>query len=376
VLLVGAAPAGAFGTFRAFHHYNTGADVYGIAVADMNRDGKPDILAGGDVTDGDPANGVSYFRGRGDGTFKQRKKITDLGGPEGIVTGDFDGDKIRDFATAEYESNSVGIYHGKKSGGFKRTQKLDDLADPWLLASADLDGNGHTDLVAGNYAGDGSNAITVFGGKANGSFKQGVDYPGGSSIYGIALERFSPDRNPDLLASDSTGEISYYNGKSGGSFGGPHPVIDFSTDPDFSGFGYGLAAGTFDKPHLDAATGVNTSSGNDYVHVDPDIGQPGLILLPEPVPSPGAPNGIASADFNLDGVDDLAIGRADDSGFNLLRSKNDIYGMPPFRFGPNDVYEGTEPADWVAAGRLNGDRAPDVIVGTDTGIDVYLNKKK
>jgi hypothetical protein len=369
-----AASAGAFGTFKAAHTYMTGVSVFGVAVADMNRDGNPDILAGGDNDVDSPKNHVSYFRGRGDGTFKKAVKIPDLGGPEGVVTGRFNGDKIPDFATAEYESGHVAVFYGMKKGGFRRDpQKLDDLAGPWLLASGDLNGDGRPDLVAGNYSGDGSNAVTVFLGKPKGKFKAGVDYAGGGvSSNGLGVAKLGPDKRLDVVVADGNGTVDLLNGKGDGTLGTPQQVNDASGELGFTGLGYGLAIGTFDHQFPDVAVGVqSTSNLNDHVDASADVGW--TLPVTKPSSSPGAPRGIAAADFNRDGFDDLAVGRSatGESGFNLLRSNRD----GTFALKPSGVYPGSAVAEWVATGNLNADKAPDVIVATDTGIDVYLNKK-
>jgi len=371
-MLVMATPAAAFGTFGQVHTYKTGAPVFGIAVADLNRDGNPDILAGGDYGLNSPKNHISYLRGHGDGTFKKAVKIPDIGGPEGIVTGSFNNDKIPDFAVADYESNTIGVYLGNKGGGFHRAQSLDDAAGPWLLQSADLNGDGHIDLVAGNYNSSGFNAITVFLGKTKGTFGSGHDYAGTSALQlGMGLAKFSNDPNPDVVLADGSGVTTFLKGNADGSFNPPQQINDQSLDPDFANFGNGLATGIFDTPKRDVAVGVDAVSHNNYVHVDREVGQSGLIIVADPTPVPGGPNGIASADFNLDGVDDLAVGNSG-GGFTLLRSKNDTGA---FALSPNSTYTGSGGAAWVATGKLNADRAPDVIVGTANSIDVYLNKK-
>jgi hypothetical protein len=364
-----------YGTFKPAHFYRTGASVFGIAVADMNRDGRPDLIVGGDEAADSPKNHISYFRGRGDGTFKRAIKIPDVGGPEGVVAGDFNGDKHPDFAAANYETGGIEVWHGTNKGKFHRVQTLDDTAGPWLLQSADLNGDGNPDLIAGNYGGDGTNAVTVFLSKKDGTFKGGQSYAGtGNSTFGLAVGKLGPDKHQDVAISEANGQVSWLKGKADGTFADASPLVDLSAEPSFSGLGYGLAIGTFDKPAPDVAVPVLQTGSSGEVYPIRDVGQPGLILAGNPTPVPGLPFGIAAADFNKDGVDDVAVGRGSTggNGFNLLISKNDL---GEFTLPSNGTYSGSDPAGVVLAARLNADKAPDVIVGSGKGVDVYLNKK-
>jgi hypothetical protein len=347
-----------------------------MAVADMNRDGNADLVVGGDEAVDSPKNHISYLRGRGDGTFKKTIKIPDTGGAEGVVAGKFNDDKYPDIAAADYEAGDISIWHGTKKGKFHRVQKLSDTAGPWLIQSADLNDDGHADLVVGNYGDSGGTfAVTVFLAKKDGSFRSGQSYAGSAtapvSTLGLAVGKLGPDKHPDVMISESNGKVSFLKGKGDGTFADADSYIDLSTETGFTGLGYGLTIGTFDTPSPDVGVPVLLSGSSGEVYPVRDVGRPGLILAGNPTPSPGAPFGIAAADFNLDGVDDVAVGRGsiNGSGFNLLTSNNHLG-----EFTLSDSYPG-ESANWVVAGKLNADKAPDVAVGGPKGVDVYLNKK-
>ncbi len=60
------------GTFQSAVNYNSGGEnALSIAVADVNGDGKPDLLVANECVDSSCANGsVSVLLGNGDGTFQ------------------------------------------------------------------------------------------------------------------------------------------------------------------------------------------------------------------------------------------------------------------------------------------------------------------
>ena len=80
--------------------YITGNNPYALALADVNGDGKPDLVTastyGGTIGDGS----VSILLGNGNGTFQTKTEI--YGGansPTGLAVADFDGDGKLDVAT-------------------------------------------------------------------------------------------------------------------------------------------------------------------------------------------------------------------------------------------------------------------------------------
>src|SRR5262249_45162031 len=57
------------GTFNAAVNYNAGAAPLSLATADLNGDGKPDLVVGNQNAAGFPSGTVSVLLGKGDGTF-------------------------------------------------------------------------------------------------------------------------------------------------------------------------------------------------------------------------------------------------------------------------------------------------------------------
>ena len=71
--------------------YSTGATPWDVQTADVNRDGKLDV-----VTTGSLAGHASIFLGNGDGTFQQEFNYLAQIGVDGVAAGDFNRDAVTD----------------------------------------------------------------------------------------------------------------------------------------------------------------------------------------------------------------------------------------------------------------------------------------
>jgi hypothetical protein len=124
-----------------------------LAFADLNGDGKLDIVASGSSPDGTTPE-IAIVLGNGNLTFQTPTvlKLSTFGYAQGVALGDFTGDgKLDLFAQ--------GIYPGNGDGTFQTLANTDGTVDapqPVLLyvfgagTSADFDGDGHADVLVGN----------------------------------------------------------------------------------------------------------------------------------------------------------------------------------------------------------------------------------
>ncbi len=137
------------GTFSTGTSLTTGPSPKSIAVADINGDGKLDA-----VVANSGYNTISVFLGHGDGTFAPAVNyaVGALGTayPNGIVLADMDGDGRLDIIAAN--GSTLSILRGLGNGTFSSPINIDSINDATSVAVADFNRDGRLDLVVTNSA--------------------------------------------------------------------------------------------------------------------------------------------------------------------------------------------------------------------------------
>ncbi len=140
----------------------TGNGSIGVSIADMNQDGKPDIV----VTSGNSGL-FSILRntsaGSGPLTFAPKLDYNSgLFHPDNLTIADFDNDGKPDIVIADFSHLSMVIYRNKTNGGLISLDLPISYpvgSNPIFIRAGDLDGDGKLDLAVANYS---SNSITFY----------------------------------------------------------------------------------------------------------------------------------------------------------------------------------------------------------------------
>jgi hypothetical protein len=162
----------------------------GLAVADLNADGKSDVLT---LTANSTGVGqvLSVLLGNGDGTFQTATQYTNgsNANTSGIATGDFNGDGILDVALA---ANQFELFYGT-GGGNLAAPIIIPAPVTLYIASADLTGSGRPDLIA-----FGGGGIAVLFNSGGGTFQTPQNVHVRHQGLQIIPGDFDNDGKPDL----------------------------------------------------------------------------------------------------------------------------------------------------------------------------------
>jgi hypothetical protein len=204
------------GTFKAAVAYSSGGFLpSSVAVSDINGDGKPDLIVTSYCTGNNSCPGegvVGVLLGNGNGTF-QSAVVYDTGGIEAkwVAVADVNGDGRADVVVANCGpsgsgscgAGTLGVLLGNGDGTLLPVVTYDTGGDfPNSVAVADVNGDGKRDVVVVN-----SFSLGVLLGNGNGTFQppQTYNYPGGfpgETGESIAITDVSGDGRPDLLVAD------------------------------------------------------------------------------------------------------------------------------------------------------------------------------
>jgi hypothetical protein len=330
-----------------FLSYGTGQGAYSVAIADLNADGRPDLA----VASG---SGVSVLLGYGDGTFGAH---TDFGqGSESVAIADLNGDGRPDLAVA---GGAMSVLLGNGDGTFGPSSDVGTGGNS--VAIADLNADGKPDLAVADWFGL---RASVLLGNGDGTFQPQTYYPiSGGYASSVAIADLNGDGRPDLVVTYvygryEGGEVAVFLGNADGTFGahtdfalaGGRPTSVAIADLNADGR---LDLATADAGHFFSGYTVSVLLGNG----DGTFG-PASAFVTGP-----APQSVAIADLNADGLPDLAVAGG---GVSVLPGNGDGTFQPRTDFTTGALY----PAS-MAIADLNADRRPDMVT-TNGGASVLV----
>ena len=211
------------GTFRAAVNYASGGyEADAVAVGDVNGDGNPDLVVANQCGNSGNCDGVvGVLLGNGDGPF-QPVVTYDSGGydAESVAVADVNGDGKPDLVVANLCASSVctnggvvGVLLGNGNGTFQTPMSYGSGGqDAESVAVADLNGDGKLDLVVAN----GNGNVGVLLGNGDGTFQGPMNYgSGGASASSVVVADVNGDGKPDLVVANHCASSNCADGSVG-----------------------------------------------------------------------------------------------------------------------------------------------------------------
>jgi hypothetical protein len=172
---------------------DVGFEPNGLTVADLNGNGKSDLLIS------NPLGDVLVLEGNGDGTFQPPQNLDQqvslaVYAPNGTTPAAFIfSDKLTDQLVVQTVGGATTVLGDLSTG----------LLSPGAVTLADLNNNGILDLVVAN---SGSNNVLVYPGLGNGTFgpalNNGLGFATGTDPVGITVADLTGNGRPDLIVAN------------------------------------------------------------------------------------------------------------------------------------------------------------------------------
>ncbi len=335
------------------------ASAFGYSVAsagDVNGDGFADLVVGA------YGSNTAYIYLGGAVSINTTADATLQGGSSSLygwsvsTAGDLDGDGFSDvavgspYADTEFDSGAVNVYFGSKTGVPERQLVLvstfDDQIGRSVAPAGDMNGDGFADLAAGSLGHNNFGTVSVFLGGEELAKAPAIKVPGNVTEDFVGAALASADFNEDGFSDLAVGVVAFESESRAGRvdvyLGGES--LDRDSDLRIEGAAVvdkiGQAVSTGDvngDGHLDLVVGALSKTGLSRIQVH--HGVPNALFSSTPtvsllgrVSTDRYGSSVSLADFNGDGVDDVAVTAPADRisrVYMYFGRKNDVLDTEP-----------------------------------------------
>jgi hypothetical protein len=242
-----------------------------------------------------------------------------------VARGDFNEDGIEDLAVSNFIDGTVAILRGGGAGGvgdgtFLAASTYPAGSFPSAIAVADFNEDGIPDLALSNF--DGTEVQVLrgqgAGGVGDGTFTFLTHVPVAPSAWDILAGDFNEDGIVDLATASAGGTVSILigNGSAGVGNGSFAPAVDIAVGSGSRA----LAMADFNADGIADLAVANGSSNNVRILLGngTDGHGDGTFTPGASYATQSLPHALDAGDFNEDGIIDLAVGNASSSSISIL----------------------------------------------------------
>ena len=379
----GGAPRTFTPSFATQQTFSAGSNPNSRAVADFNGDGKPDLVVanGSDNTVSVLLNNTAP--GSSTPSFAAQQTFAVGTGPDSVAVADVNGDGKPDIIVANIGDNTVSVLlnttqSGATQANFATQQTFAAGNNPTSVAVADLNGDGKPDIIVANGIFNTVSVLlntTVQGFATMASFTAQQSFATGSNASSVAVGDLNGDGKPDVIvanSNDNTVSVLFNNTAPGAA------TLAFAVQQTF-------ATGT--APDSVRAADVNGDGEPDLIVANFSDGTISVLLS---TTAPGAtiasftakqtfatgngPKEVAAVDLNGDGRPDLIVANSSDGTVSVLLDTT-AAGAATASFTTQQTFATGSGPRAVTAADLNGDGKPDLIVANanDKTVSVLFN---
>jgi hypothetical protein len=345
--------------------YGTACNTVRMAVADVDGDGRQDVVAAGNgvlnyevICEGT----VSINLGAAGGSLRTPIVISSPDKPYAVLVGDVNADGVKDVVVTGSWAVAVHLGLSVPAGCEPRFAApvlyyVPSLT-PVFVALVDLTRDGIRDILTVNNGGAGAGVSILPGngsaGVANGTFNSTTNAIAvGTAPVAAAVGDYNRDGIPDVAVSvHGANSIAVLLGSIGGGLGGP--VL------------YATGAGPYDVKAADLDRDLDldlivANQGASTISVLYGTGT-GQFSAPQSFPTGSAPTLIELADFDGNGILDVAVLSSAESGARLMLAGG-VAGVWDGTFASTSVYTISGYPLALAQGDLNQDGHADLVIG-------------
>lgn len=306
--------------FYLYATYPVGKNPTSITTADFNQDGLTDLIVTNIGNDS-----LSILFGNGDGSFKEQQQLRVSVEPRALTLSDYNGDGRTDIAVACAGSDQVVLFLGLAGGRFSEGPRYPVQRTPISIAAGDVNGDQKPDLVVALR----NDKIAVLLGNGDGTFTPGSRYEYGDTPTSLALADLNQDGRQDLLVTNGgpmSNAVTVWTGDGDGSFRNP---VDYRTGKR----PLSVSFADFNNDHKTDLLVINGERDSFVVFLGNGNGtfQDGK----ESGADAGPVHGVAG-DFDGDRIADVAIVNIQSSNLSLLFGRGDgTFKYPPQNYRVN-----------------------------------------